>query len=62
VLNTTIAAGGESVLTVDFGDFTGRAASGGDIDFFVAAIPLPAGGLLLLSAFGAAAVLRRKKA
>lgn len=59
---TTIAAGGSSTLTVTYGDVVAGLGDTADIDVFISAVPLPAGGLLLLSAFGAVAVARRKKA
>ena len=68
--------GNDSVVVVDLGQFasntlslsfTGtavKAPSGNDPDINVelSAVPLPAGGLLLISAFGVAAVARRRKA
>lgn len=57
-VTTTIAFGASDTLTVSWGDVTGDFA---DIDLAVAAVPLPAAGLLLLGGLGAMAASRRKK-
>ena len=62
-LDTVIAGLGSDTLKVAFGDPTQRRTNGrGTIDLSVAAVPLPAGGLLLLGALGGIAALRRRKA
>lgn len=62
----TLAAGETQVLTIMFGDTVsvGRFGNGdANIDFSLAAttVPVPAAGLLLLTALGGAAALRRRK-
>ena len=62
-LDTVIAGLGSDTLQVAFGDPTQKRKLGrGTIDLSVAAVPLPAGGLLLLGALGGIAALRRRKA
>ena len=62
-LSTVIAGLGSDTLQVAFGDPTQKRKLGrGTIDLSVAAVPLPAGGLLLLGALGGIAALRRRKA
>lgn len=68
-LDNTIAANGFDTLRISFGDPKRRrdAAEGGLAHFSVAfeatpaPVPLPAGGLLLLSALGGIAMLRRRR-
>lgn len=68
---TPAAVGGLGTATVGF-TFTSvpkylivsydAVADGGDLDIRVAAVPLPAGGLLLIGGIGALAAFRRRKA
>lgn len=61
-LDTLIGAGGSDTLRVAFGDPTTTIPNGrGSVDLTVAAVPLPAGGLLLVGALGGIAALRRRK-
>jgi hypothetical protein len=58
-------ASGLSAGSYNFGIFAGTALAGGSITFGVskiAAVPLPAGGLMLLGALGALGLKRRRKA
>jgi len=60
-----IAAMSSATLTITFGDVVDVGPTGGNanIDFSVAAavVPLPAAGLLLLTALGGVAAMRRRK-
>ncbi|MFN3937738.1 MAG: VPLPA-CTERM sorting domain-containing protein [Gemmobacter sp.] len=59
-ISSTIAAGASDILRITHGNPTGTGKA--NIDLVVAAIiPLPAGGLLLLTALGGVALLRRRK-
>lgn len=58
-ITTLLAAGSSDTLKITFGDPSGGGRA--DIDLTVAAVPLPAGGLLLLGALGGLAALRRRK-
>jgi hypothetical protein len=65
--NLVVGAGSSVTLTITFGNVidTGRREGGvADIDFSVEAalVPVPAAGLLLLTALGGLAVSRRRKA
>jgi hypothetical protein len=61
-----VASGATATLTIQFGDVVDNAVTGGtaNIDFTVEAalVPVPAAGLLLLTALGGIAVMRRRKA
>ncbi|WP_209509842.1 MULTISPECIES: VPLPA-CTERM sorting domain-containing protein [unclassified Ruegeria] len=61
-LNSTFTAANTSGQNLVF-SWAGVANTGGNVgfDFDVAAVPLPAGGLLLLTALGGLAVARRRK-
>lgn len=58
---SVLAAGSSDTLTLNYGDPVGGPRDRANVDFTVAAVPLPAGGLLLLTALGGAAALRRRK-
>jgi hypothetical protein len=58
-LSTVLGAGLSDTLRVTYGDPTGGGIA--DIDLSIAAVPLPAGGLLLLGALGGLVALRRRK-
>jgi hypothetical protein len=64
-LKSLIQAGSFDVLTVTYGDPTGGLQSVGNIDLVIndviSPVPLPAGGLLLLTALGGVIALRRRK-
>lgn len=57
-ISTLITGGSSDVLTVSWGAVSGAKAN---IDLDIAAVPLPAGGLLLTTALVGAAGLRRKR-
>ena len=65
-LMTTIAPGGSDTLTLSFGDPEGGPKDRGNVDLVVnatpAPVPVPAGGLLLVSALGGLALMRRRSA
>lgn len=58
-LKSIIAANSSDTLSVTFSNPTGSGT--GNVTLTVGAVPLPAGGLLLLAALGSAAFLRRRK-
>lgn len=60
-LSTKIAAGGSDTLRVTFGNPVGRGTVGPDIDFVVAAVPVPAAGMMLAGALAGLGFLRRRK-
>ncbi|MFN4128219.1 MAG: VPLPA-CTERM sorting domain-containing protein [Paracoccaceae bacterium] len=61
-IKTVLAPGAMDRLTLAFGDPQGQGAPGVQMNVeAVAAVPLPAGGLLLLGALGGIAALRRRK-
>jgi hypothetical protein len=58
-ITTLLAPGTADTLKVTYGDVVGGGRA--DIDLVIAAVPLPAGGLLLIGALGGLAALRRRK-
>lgn len=59
---TQLSAGETDTLTLSFGDTVNTIRGGqAGLQMTVAAVPLPAGGLLLLGALGGIAALRRRK-
>lgn len=57
-VKSVIGASSSDVLTISWGAVDGQFAN---IDIIVSAVPLPAGGLLLIGALGALGVARRRK-
>ncbi|WP_255576521.1 VPLPA-CTERM sorting domain-containing protein [Jannaschia sp. AI_61] len=61
-VSTLLGAGVSDTLTTTFGDPTAiRSGGQGSINFTVAAVPVPAAGLLLIGALGGMAAMRRRK-
>ena len=60
-ISTLLGAGATDTLKINYGAVVGGSAGRADLDLTVAAVPLPAGGLLLLGALGGLAALRRRK-